>query len=63
MHLSDTDQAQANAPPGKPKGLAGSRFADAEGDETAENKNAAVEGEEDDDHSSPALDSVRAHIA
>lgn len=51
---------QANAAASKPKGLADSRFAGAEGDNDGSASQAnAAEGEIDEDHSSAALASVR----
>lgn len=48
----------------KPKGLASSKFADAEGgDATAAAKDDAPEGEDDEDYSSTALASVREPLA
>lgn len=46
-----TSFLQANAATAKPKGLADSKYANADGED--------AEGEDDDDHSSAALASVR----
>ena len=54
---------QTNAAPAKPKGLADSRFANAEEGDEAAAEDGAAEGEDENDHSSAALALVREPLA